>query len=338
MTTTTVASSLQGLLDQNAHFALQARGTTNHCPMALVALAKMGAGPARLQAFFAYWTTRYAIARDPHPGSLKRQEWQARAGDSEAFGSLRLLFTDWIAAEGVAAVVATVLAQAAPAPATGAFHALIRLAYGLEADHGGEVAAGLAAYVANQLLIPLGDAASRPAESVAAGLHTLSRQFAGKTWPGQAITARLRGVAADPLFLASLPRPPQSGDLLAQLAHAAIALYWQTSNFTVLHMVTGVHAARLVMARLPAATVRIQSEALWAAYCAAYVSVGAPALADDDPPAAPTDWATLLALAVDADDDHTIKLVYSCWQEDAHAANPAYLAAAARLLHGRRGA
>ena len=59
---------LHQLLDANQAFALNGRGTTNHCPMALHALHEMGASPARLQRFFAHWQANHAL-----PGGEQQQ-------------------------------------------------------------------------------------------------------------------------------------------------------------------------------------------------------------------------------------------------------------------------
>ncbi len=58
-----VHNQLYRLLDLNQEFELHAVGTTNHCPMALIALARMGASANRLQDFFDQWTKKYAIKR-----------------------------------------------------------------------------------------------------------------------------------------------------------------------------------------------------------------------------------------------------------------------------------
>ena len=52
---------LYALLDANQAFALNGRGTTNHCPMALHALHEMGASPRQLQHFFTHWQTTQAL-------------------------------------------------------------------------------------------------------------------------------------------------------------------------------------------------------------------------------------------------------------------------------------
>lgn len=327
--TNTTQATLQRLLDENGKYALAGKGTTNHCPMALVALARMGASPARLQAFHEDWSQRYATLETEADMPITPHNWHEQVGVAAAFPSLRQYFMRWMAADGVATVLPAVFSTVPLAPATGAFHALIRTSYGIEAGHAGEISAGLAAYVVNNLPISL-DLSERSAISSArAGLRQLSCALHGRPLPGDTITSRLRAVAADPLFQQAMAPLASS---LADLAALAAALYWQTANFTVLHMVTGVHAARLVCGQLPAALAEQMYAALWLAFCAAYVSVGAPPLATPDVPAAPRDWPWLFAEATQAHDDHVIKLVYTCHQESLAYPELPYQSVAERLL------
>src|SRR5471032_2678946 len=97
MRSDSVRLKLSELLDANARFDLAARGTTNHCPMALVALAEMGASPARLQAFFDMWEREYALSAPPIDAIISPHEWAGYLGEMDAFGALRLCFQDWIA-------------------------------------------------------------------------------------------------------------------------------------------------------------------------------------------------------------------------------------------------
>lgn len=332
----TVQQTLHSLLDANARFALDARGTSNHCPMALVALARMGAAPDRLQAFFAQWSEHYAIL-ETRPGvAIPGGDWLAHVGNPAAFSSLRWHFLEAIGRGGAPAVIAEVMRRAPHAPATGAFHAIIRIGYGIEAGHAGEIASGLAAYVATNLTVGNDGADRDAALSVEEGFARLSDQLAGRDWPVGSITGRLKAIAADPAFRRALQSPPASANLLDDLARVSIALYWQTFDFTVLHMVTGVCAARLVLAQVPAqvpaSTLHQMQASLWAAWCAAYVSVGAPPLVAIDPPTVEAAWPDVLRRAIASDDDHVIKMAYTCFRESMRYPDSSfYLAAAARL-------
>lgn len=331
--------TLQQLLDANGRFALNGKGTTNHCPMALCALAAMGAPPARLHEFFVQWEQRFSLPDAPPSLRIGRASWTAHISQAEAFSALRLCFQEWMMEEGPDAVITQVFSRLPFAPATGAFHAVIRLAYGLEAMHDGEIAAGLAALVSGNLPIGIEIEEHHVAASVGAGLASLSEALHGTVFKGDMITTRLRAVALHPLFRSALPAPPRlappNARLLDDMARAAIQLYWQTNNFTALHMVTGLHAVRRVFSHLPEQIAESLLPDLWKAFCAAYVSIGAPllaegvghALADGADP-----WPQLFRLALSSDDDHDIKTVYTCYCENLRAPSLLYSAAAARRV------
>jgi hypothetical protein len=335
MLSQTTNRALMHLLDENRHFELNGRGTTNHCPMALYALAAMGASDARLEEFFNGWQERHAIAMGQGAIAATRHNYAHLMGNMPAFGGLRDCFETWINEVGATPIVSEVVQAISFAPASGAFHALIRLAYGLEAGHAGEIAAGLAAMVCGHLSIEIERGNRAPAASVSDGLAMLSRQVAGLHITGNSITSRLRMVAADPLFQSALPAAPAGLGLLDEMALAALALYRQSGNFTALHMVTGLHAARVLFERLPPEFARQRAPELWAAFCAAYVSFGAPSLAvyaDDATAPGAFAWDLILARALQSNDDHDIKFTYTCQREFLYRHAPAYFSAATQRL------
>jgi hypothetical protein len=323
---------LDRLLNECAHFALGARGTTNHCPMTLVALAKMGATPGQLRAHFDFWRTKYALD-EAHPRiPLTAENWTTLTGVREAFGSLQAYLSQWVASGGAQPVIEAVLRQVPMAPASEAFHAIIRTGYGLESGNASEIAAGLAAYVAANLRSDVDLSGRDRIASVQEGFGRLSDRFCHAKWPGISITDKLRVISADPAFGDELRLPPMGPDFLADLRRAAIALYWQTADFTVLHMVTGTHAARLLLTQIPPDLAQRFYPALWVSMAAAYVSVGAPreksiAIAEHV-----LAWDDILARAILADDDHVVKMVYTSHIESLVDANPLYRAAASRLV------
>ncbi|WP_244439003.1 questin oxidase family protein [Paraburkholderia dilworthii] len=300
--------------------------------MALVALAEMGASPARLQEFFDMWEREYALAAPFVDTIISRHEWSGHLGDTSAFGALRLCFLDWIADAGPVSVITEVL-QAVPfAPATQAFHALIRLAYGIEAEHAGEIASGLASLVSSHLPIDVAVDENRTAESVDAGLDHVARAMSGVVIHGNSITSRLRVVASDVRFAKAVLAPPADVYLLDDLARATIEAYWRNPNFTILHTVTATRAARIVFAELPDTLVGQLLPSLWVALCAAYTTVGCPANANAHTVDATVGWIDVCRMAVASNDDHVIKMVYTCLCEDRRNPSPLYLASAARLL------
>ncbi len=332
MRSDSVRLKLSELLDANARFDLAARGTTNHCPMALVALAEMGASPARLQAFFDMWEREYALSAPPVDATISRNYWKRHVGEREAFGALRLCFLDWIVDAGPVPVITTVL-QAVPfAPATQAFHSLIRLAYGIEVGHAGEIAAGLASLISSHLPIEISLEKNPKAESVDAGFDHAAQALSGVVFPGSSITARLRAVASDVRFGTAVLAPPANVALLDDLARATIAAYWRKRDFTLLHTVTATRAARIVFAELQDSLVEKLLPGLWVALSAAYAMIGKPANAETSIPDVAIDWNELCQMAIASNDDHVIKMTYTCLCEDRRQPSPLYLASAARLF------
>ncbi len=341
MTDPAIATTLIRLLDANAGFALGGRGTTNHCPMALCALAAMGASSERLQAFFDQWQRLYSVAAPIERIEVTSASWPGLLGSAAAFPSLRDFFSQRIVRSSADAVLAEVLTKIPFAPATGAFHAVIRLAYGLEAHHPGEIASGLAALVSENLSIGPQAVQREPATSVESGLERISTKFQGKVFPKRSfITAQLREVASDQDFQSALQGAPVAQELFDSLAQVAIALYWQKPDFTTLHMVTGMDAVRRVAERLPSAMRDALRRDTWSAFCATYVAIGTPAIdparsavasLTTEQPSLPA-WETLLARAIDSDDDHVIKMTYTCWRANSDAQGIVYRAAATRLL------
>ena len=323
---------LNELLDANARFDLMARGTTNHCPMALVALAGMGASPARLQEFFDMWEREYALSAPPVDTIVSRHEWSRQLGNAAAFGALRLCFLDWIAEAGYVLVIAAVLEEVPFAPATQAFHALIRLAYGIEAAHPGEIASGLAALISSHLPIDARFDEARTAENVEAGFDNVVRAIDDSVVQGNSITSRLRAVAGDVRFRQAVLAPPVTVSLLDDLARATINAYWRSPDFTVLHTVTATHAARILLAQLPDALAKQLLPGLWIALCAAYATVRKAANVETESPDAVVDWDDVCRMAVASNDDHAIKLAYTCLCEDRRNPSPLYLASAARIV------
>jgi Questin oxidase-like len=324
---------LTELQDANRRFALDAKGTTNHCPMALVALANMGATPERLRAFFDMWDEKYAIPAPVSNVTIARDDWYANLRGDD-FEALRDCFEAWIHEDGIDAVLLAVLSRIPFAPATGAFHALIRLGYGLESGHVAEMAAGLA-----YLMVGNADLAIPPSQSAAtveAGFVSISAAMAGSSFPGDMIVARVRSAVADPRFAPALCAVPISTGLLAEMAGLAIATYWQTRNFTVMHMVTGLYAARQIFAHLPEALVLHLLPQMWVSLCGAYASVGAPLIhasqLEDDTLPSEGDWAGLFEKAVLSDNDHVIKMTYTCYRESQVYPSPVYFACVKRML------
>jgi len=128
-----------------------------------------------------------------------------------------------------------------------------------------------------------------------------------RTFDGTSIVARMDKVVSMPAFHEYRVAAPT----LPDLARIAVKIYLATANFTALHLVTGCHAARVLEPYLAPDAL----DHLAIAMLAGYVTIGRPAfdVATFDAP----DWDTLARLAIASNDDHDLKMVYSCREEEA---------------------
>lgn len=305
---------LHDLLDATLELPPEYReGLSNHLPMALQALHAMGASPARLQAFRAHYLRHFD---GPAPAV------------APAYAALFERYQQALAQEGQAATLRRLLPELLPGMAAAAFHGLIRSAHALEAGHRRELAAGLAywAWRSQPLTAP-------PAAPVMLGFDDWAqqlRQQAGE-WRSSAplISLRMADATRAPAYLALASALQPTPDLLRRLAGLALQTYLASRNFTVLHMITGLRALRVLLphaGRLPDLQ-PLLLRVFTAAYLAANIKPSAP-----PPVQAQTHWEALRAAACQADDDHLIKLVHACGAEAQAYADPRYLDAAALAL------
>ncbi|HWB75928.1 MAG TPA: questin oxidase family protein, partial [Nannocystaceae bacterium] len=112
-----------------------------------------------------------------------------------------------------------------------------------------------------------------------------------------------------------------------ELAAVARELFRASGDFIALHLVTGTQALGVVWPHLddPALALRWH----WQAMLAAALTIPPSDPVRDD---APPDWATLRARAIASDDDHDVKLVDACTQEDDGKGDAAWRHAAAVRL------
>ncbi|PRC93814.1 questin oxidase family protein [Solimicrobium silvestre] len=338
-------STLGEMLESQSSFLLDPEGFSNHGPMVLIALAKMGASEQQLRTYLTNSNQEnrfHSELAQAKKLSITQQTWPQQLNQTDNFSQLQIFFKNWITQTSADQVLIEVLNQIPAAPASVAFHAIIRLAYGLEVNHSGEIAAGLAALVVGNLPISIEFRNKEPAANVLDGLAALSTEMKGFDTQEINITDRIRAVVADPRFARTVPAMPLHDDLLDEMAKTAIVIYSQTHNFTALHMVTGLHAARLVFSRLPISLIKQFMPSLWLAYCAAYASIGAPQIAPKiltaEPTAAPSKhlnnqpWEALFAQTLNSQRDHMIKMIYTCHQEYLRDPSPLYLDSANAIL------
>lgn len=308
--------ALQRHLDRGLAFDAEygPRRLSNHLPMALCALARLGADEARLAAFFDGYVRDKALPAAPPPGGWRVGDaWASRLGEASAGAAYRELFGQWLQHEAPGAVLAQALPVLMPGVGAAAFHGLLRTAFGLQAAHAGELAEGLAHWATTYL--PLGD---WPAE----GLPTHGEAVAATREPAALLRKLAAGRLPDGLIatqMADAARGGQVNRVIAalqvdpgtpeRLARAAAFAYAETGNFTALHLVTGTQAMRVLARHADDATAAWRW--FWQAYAHGVVAARLqPAAAV---PLLP--WPEAVAAAMASEDEHVIKLVDAAREE-----------------------
>ena len=287
----------------------------NHLPMALVALDAMGASDQAL-ARFAEVNARKLEPLGP--------EEAARVNE----------FRRRLSEQGMRTVFAAHAPAFAAGIASAAFHGAIRTAYALESGSEMEVAHGLWYWDSALTALP-GFAVPVGSESPTQVLQAMSRDpaYAGLRPPGRSIAGRMGLAASEPSFAAYVARLNPAYLHVDSFAEALIAAYAATGDFTLLHGVTGCHAFGNLLPLFPN---QFQATCcLWTAVAAAYVASGSPPiegfkLEGDDK----LQWPEIHARAAQCDDEHDVKLAYSCWREWQRTHDDLYRrAASARVSH-----
>ena len=333
---------LKNLLAKARHYHPSYRGgLSNHCSMTLIALERMGATPKRVQTYAFAYLRKMELA--PPPGeAIDAANWRQRLGDESAYCDYLGFFRREVGRLNARAALRTYLPELAPGLGAAAFHPVIRTAFGVIADDPEEIAVGLAYWASRFLALP--EREDMPAElpfvSSDDPLQILKKT---RTWPGleftpdaDALIDREMVRAADPTLFPLIAAALQIDDLtLDRLRQAAALLFLGANDFNSLHAVTGLHAARVLSDF--ATDRRAFSREAWRALLALYLSLDRPDVPTPVQAAELTaeelpDWNAILPAAVADNDEHVIKLVFSCLAESRSGGGRLYRYLAARKV------
>lgn len=301
------------IIEEGHRFGAFYRGElANHLPMAIAALDAMGADEATLSRFAA----RYGRTLEPIPPGIPAigEAPGAWLGHREAFPAWVTYFEEQLATD--ANCVSAWIGRLMPGVASGAFHGLIRVAYAAPSGSRRELAHALACWASAWEALP---GSPRPAdgrETPAGILSSLARHeaYGGRRREGGLIAARTQAAANEAGFDAIAARVSPEELTLEALARLMLACYSASGNFTILHGVTACHALRTLMPM--AGDGRAALLHFWRALCAAFIGAGSPPVAGEAfAPETKLGWDAIRARAVQCEDEHDVKLAYSCWCE-----------------------
>lgn len=324
----TASPALRARLVDAARFdAEYGASLSNHLPMALTALARLGASDERL-AEFAQRYARRLHAAPPAQAWPDGDAWRAHLGRPQAWPAYRALLRDWTAHEGAAAVLQQVLPTLMTGVGAAAFHGPIRVAYALAANHAAELVDALAYWACRWF--PLGAPAA--AGSTADPARLLAQfDFAGELPDAPLISQRMAHAALHPRFAPLAERlHVDLRSTLPRLAHLAAERYAAGADFTVLHLVTSAHAMQVLLPWLDEA----ERRPALAHYARAWLAGWATRPAHDEAqaPLSVLPWPEIEARALETDDDHAIKLVDSCRELERSCGGAVWAVAASRAF------
>jgi hypothetical protein len=322
---------LNELLDWGVRYEPEySRGLSNHLPMSLIALQRLGASAERLQAYCSSYAARLRLAPVPAEGRARPGAAvpTRRFGDVGAFPELRRYFLDELAEHGVARVLSRALPVLIPGIGAAAFHGQIRTAYGIEAGHHGEIASGLGYWAARYLRLRDTLPAQGPLEAPV-WLAAIASEF--NDWQAGAglIFEDMQAVALSPRLQDRLVGLKLDGATLEQLTRFAVEKFVATRNFTVLHLITSAHALGVLLPYCDEPEVALHWYAV--AFATALAAVHS-SLHSDAGEVAVLSWSEIISRALRSDDDHDVKLVYTCSQLAALYPGPDFLRAASARM------
>jgi hypothetical protein len=298
--------TLKGLLQRGARFAPEYRdGLSNHLPMALIALAGLGARSARLESFF----DQYAMRLEPAISARKSPPQAApRLGDIDCYPEALALMKERVLRDGRETVLRQELERLAPGIGAAAFHGMLRTAYGIEAQSDDEVAAGLAYWGSRYLPIgaPVQQSGTTPLH---AWLENIQKSTSHLSFDLPLIHHSMSAMAKTSEWQQALPGLDISTLSIDALAQIAATSYLKEANFIVLHLITSAHAMHTL---LPYAD--DPRTLLWY-YTLAYAAAlpFTPLIDETRPDLDGPDMSSAIELALASDNDHVAKLVYSCY-------------------------
>ncbi|WDE08849.1 questin oxidase family protein [Thalassomonas viridans] len=280
-----------------------------HLPMALIALSNLGASDEKLTAYFEKSIQGLEYVNESE-NIVEINEVGQYLGDSSKYASYLKYFKQQIAAFGFEDVVKKSLACLLPGIAASAFHALIRLAYAIEADNDNEVAVALAYWCAEFQKFELSDA--KTGDTLESILAKLAPIGVNHTFSPGIIVDRMNEISR--VLGEGNYRIQPENMTFSELRALCVKAFYLKNNFTLLHTVTGCHAFSVILPYL--SDVDSALKAFWQSVLVAYLSTGLafenrqPAYANHD-----IDFEAVIAKALQSDDSHVIKLVYSCFCE-----------------------
>lgn len=331
-------AALDAIMNEMPNYSFEFTKTfANHAPMVLVALDRIGGSRERLRDFFEHYRDYKELL--PLPAGvapIDATNWKAAFGQRGREADLNLFFLAEVDRLGADAAIRHYLPVLADGVGASAFHALMRLAYGLIRKNDTEIALALAYWTATYLALPRPGVVQPITKDPAAVLEKVATIDGLRGLPmHELLWLNMAESARCPDFAPVIDWLDIDDSTLERMASSAIVLFAATMDFCALHAVTGIHWMRVVLPYLdqPEPILR----AFWQCIAALMGEMQFPVMpasqAVEKWRALPVpDWEAIKAAAAQSYDEHDISLVFSASEEMKVYGDPLYQLAAARRV------
>lgn len=289
----------------------------NHTPMVLIALYRMGGIEGQLNQYFNNLNfAAIDTSSIKSTSEIKTYNWKKHLGEFEATSDYCQYFLDEIQEKGYEKVLKESVPTLFPGVAAHALHPLLRIGYGIDMKNETEIGMGLGYWAGTWLPLP-----KSPDNKQAVTLQELFNSSMENStlnnleMDSPSITGRIQKVYQCREFADLIPPVNFSNeDPLEELSQFVMDAFIETHHFTILHALTSCHALRLLIPYCD------EPGIIFNQYCHALCALNLTVqnLDQDFKNPLPTkemDWEDLFEAAIKTNIEHTIKCVYSCYQE-----------------------
>ena len=279
---------------------------TNHLPMALIALEKIGAQSSQLKNFYNQYIARLTPMKDLT--DIQYEPDQLIFGNRDSFPQFYIFYLRELKEAGIKKTLLNHLPQLIKGLGTSAFHGIIRLAFAVESEIIEEIAISLAYWSSDFVGFgSIGPISSKSMNEILEASLPVMKEY--RFIQGN-ITQRMKQVDQFAPIQTLLVQPERIS--LNDLALLVIITFKITENFTILHGVTSCQALRSLLPYIndKETALRYYWESLHRAILTTVHDYHEQRKIDYS-----DSIKDIMKYACNSSDAHTIKLLYSCQLE-----------------------
>jgi hypothetical protein len=288
---------------------------TNHLNMGLYALYCMGADEQKLHDYAkSYLERKNILPQPPAEVPIHLANYEYYLGHMGYYSSFIPFFTEQIEILGTEETLRKFLNRLIDGSAGGAFHGIIRTAYAYELGDKKEIAKSLAYFSECYQAYPI-NIDPQPTRQPLDHIKKIADMdyFKNFVFKRSLITGRMMDIYEDPIFHSEVRALDTSLCDSETFADMLLTLYGMTEDFTMLHGFTSTHAVRVLKEFFDDYTDVLKQH--WIHLQLAYLSTGSTPL-NPMPQAEKVDeWDAIFGKALEVKDVHTIKLIYSLYEQ-----------------------